>query len=161
MKIIDPDQNLSTYLFYVPVHNKWHNLHVSSFGSSFRPSNVVSEMFESYLKMSHNQRTAECWEAAYDVVSCMYMDLLGVGEQCLDLVQFDLIVECHHGDAVLSCILDVGLLLARVRVDDTIGANLHVEDTLDLTLKTVLSLLSIRYCYSYDLLTKRNKSSLM
>ena len=37
---------------------------------------------------------------------------------------------------MLCSILDVGLLLAWVRVDDTIGADLHVKDTLDLILHT-------------------------
>ena len=64
------------------------------------------------------------------------MDLLGVWERCLDLVQFDLIVECHHGDTMLCGILDVGLLLAWVRIDDAIRADLHVKDTLDLALQT-------------------------
>ena len=71
------------------------------------------------------------------------LDLLGVWERCLDLVQFDLIVKCHHGDTMLCGILNVGLLLAWVRIDDTIRADLHVKDTLDLALqKTAPSQLS-------------------
>ena len=52
--------------------------------------------------------------------------LLGVGERCLDLVQFRLVVERHHGDAMLRRVLDVRRLLARVRVDDATRADLHV-----------------------------------
>ena len=52
---------------------------------------------------------------------------------------------------MLCGILNVGLLLAWVRIDDTIRADLHVKDTLDLALQKQHHLnLAHICCYSWD-----------
>ena len=51
------------------------------------------------------------------------------------LVQFDLVVKGHGGDSFLSCILDMGGLLAGIGIDDQIRRDTKVQNGLDFSLR--------------------------
>ena len=54
-----------------------------------------------------------------------------------NLVEFNLVVKGHGGHALLTGVLEMRRLFARIGVDDSIGAHVQVQHTLDFSLRVI------------------------